>query len=224
MVPGEGSLTADVIKEKFIAKIESFGLSFKKHIVNNTNDSCATMVSVGKKIAPKLMLLCLVHGLQLPIVKKFFKVSKESPLATIEEENEEENSDEEESESEEEEEEDDEDSESEIEDDVDDDEDQEMDESDVESETDDSESNIDDKKDLIKMKKKYNKAVVKCRKIVAKYGGRSNPNRDFFQSKVKAWLDSSWVKESFCFVFQTKLYYILAYIFRLLAPDESSIM
>ena len=60
MVPGEGSLTADVIKEKFIAKIESFGLSFKKHIVNNTNDSCATMVSVGKKIAPKLMLLCLV--------------------------------------------------------------------------------------------------------------------------------------------------------------------
>ena len=159
MVPGEGSLTADVIKEKFIAKIESFGLSFKKHIVNNTNDSCTTMVSVGKKIAPKLMLLCLVHGLQLPIVKKFFKVSKESPLATIEEENEE-NSDEEESESEEEEE-DDEDSESEIEDD-DDGEDDEMEESDVESETDDSESNIDDKKDLIKMKKKYSKAVAKC--------------------------------------------------------------
>ena len=50
-----------------------------------------------------------------------------------------------------------------------------------------SESNINDEKDLIKLKKKYNKAVAKCRKIVAKYGGRSNPNRDYFQSKVKAW-------------------------------------
>ena len=188
MVPGEGSLTADVIKDKFIAKIESYGLSYTKHIVNNTNDGCSTMISVGKKIAPKLMLLCLVHGLALPIVKKFFKVSKVSKvskkptLETIEEESEEENSDDEEPEEEEEEEED---SEVESEDSDDD----EMEETGVDSESDtsDSESNINVERDMIKLRNKFRNVVAKCRKIVNKYQGRSTPNRDYFQSKVKAW-------------------------------------
>ena len=47
MVPGIGRLPAPVMKEKYIKRIEAFGLSFQKDIFYTTNDRCSTMLSLG---------------------------------------------------------------------------------------------------------------------------------------------------------------------------------
>ena len=76
MVPAYGHLPASKLKEKYVQRIEAFGLSFKQDVINSTNDGCAVMKLVGKKIKPKLMQLCLAHGFQLGICKTVYKKKK----------------------------------------------------------------------------------------------------------------------------------------------------
>ena len=76
MVPGHGRLPATTIKQHYVKKIESFGLNFKRDIINSTNDGCSTMTKL-QELLKILMQLCLVHGIQLGIVKVFYKVMKE---------------------------------------------------------------------------------------------------------------------------------------------------
>ena len=76
MVPGEGSLPAPKIKGHIITKVGSFGLTWKKHIINTTNDGCSTMTCLGKLLDGKLMQLCIVHGIQLGVVKTVYNTAK----------------------------------------------------------------------------------------------------------------------------------------------------
>ena len=76
MVPGHGRLPAEKIQLLYVKRIESFGLNFKRDIINSTNDGCATMKKL-EELLKKLMQLCLVHGLQLGIVKTFYQAIKE---------------------------------------------------------------------------------------------------------------------------------------------------
>ena len=75
MVPGHGRLPATTIKAHYVKKIESFGLNFKRDIINSTNDGCTTMEKLGRLIK-KLMQLCLAHGMQLGIVKVIYMAYK----------------------------------------------------------------------------------------------------------------------------------------------------
>ena len=81
MVPGHGRLPAEKIQHHYVKRIESFGLNFKRDVINSTNDGCATMKKLKdlflKKYLHFIMQLCLVHGLQLGIVKIFYKAMKE---------------------------------------------------------------------------------------------------------------------------------------------------
>ena len=75
MVPGNGRLPAEKIKEHVVKKVESFGLNFKTDILNGTNDGCTTMEKYGDLIK-KLIQLCLAHGIQLGVVKGIYKEPK----------------------------------------------------------------------------------------------------------------------------------------------------
>ena len=175
MVPGHGRLPADVIKEHYVRKIESFGLNFKKDILNSTNDGCKTMEKLGELIK-KLMQLCLAHGMQLGVVKTFYlnmiKKTLGNQNENITDDDYDDNSDEDQTDSEvEESDEEEEEQISENDDDVD----------DVESEENE------DVVDVPKMKRKYGLVIVKWRKIVNTFHGRSTPLKDQFQDAIKKW-------------------------------------
>ena len=75
MVAGHGRLPAETIQLHYVKRIESFGLNFKRDIINSTNDGCSTMKKL-EDLLKILMQLCLVHGLQLGIVKIFYTAMK----------------------------------------------------------------------------------------------------------------------------------------------------
>ena len=179
MVPGVGRLTANVIKEKYIKRIEAFGLNFVRDIINSTNDGCSVMKSVGKKILPKLMQLCLAHGFQLGVVKTFYlNQKKKKKSQDIEDENE------------------DDESMDEYEDEIGNLESDTNESSDEES--DDDEDEIEEPDDETGFIQEYNgepieaiaefeEILKKWRKIVNEYHGKSTPRKDFFQQAIKKW-------------------------------------
>ena len=73
MVPGDGSLTAEIIRDHVVAKVEQFGLCYKTDCINGTNDGCTTMIKYGELLA-KLIQLCLAHGVQLSVVKTVYNL------------------------------------------------------------------------------------------------------------------------------------------------------
>ena len=174
MVPGHGRLPADVIKEHYVRKIESFGLNFKKDILNSTNDGCKTMEKLGELIK-KLMQLCLAHGLQLGVVKTFYlnmiKKTLGNQNENITDDDYDDNSDEDQTDSEDEESDEEEEQNSENDDDN------------VESEEFDNEDVL----DVPKLKRKYGLVIVKWRKIVNTFHGRSTPRKDQMQDAIKKW-------------------------------------
>ena len=177
MVPGHGSLPAEKIKELYVARIERFGLNFNKHVINSTNDGCSTMIKLKKELK-KLMQLCLVHGIQLGIVKIVYVDDKENTVEIeVDQTNVESDDDEEEYTDE-----------------------SEDDETEANNEdTDDTDDNqwvdIEDESDieepetenLPELKREYKKAIRKWRKIVKTYHGRSTVKKDHIQDAIKGW-------------------------------------
>ena len=170
MVPGHGRLPADVIKEHYVRKIESFGLTFKKDILNSTNDGCKTMEKLGELIK-KLMQLCLAHGLQLGVVKTFYLdlMKKTTENQNVNEDDYDDNSDEDQTDSEVEE------------------EDEQNSENDDDDNVESEEFENEDVIDVLKLKRKYGLVIVKWRKIVNTFHGRSTPRKDQMQDAIKRW-------------------------------------
>ena len=71
MVPGDGRLPAEKIRDHVVGRLEKFGLNYKTDIINGTNDGCNTMIKYGD-LLKILIQLCLAHGFQLGIVKTIY--------------------------------------------------------------------------------------------------------------------------------------------------------
>ena len=71
MVPGEGRLTAEVIRNNVVERVEKFGLCVKTDCIMGTNDGCTTMEKYGR-LLDKLIQFCLAHGFQLAVVKGIY--------------------------------------------------------------------------------------------------------------------------------------------------------
>ena len=71
MVPGEGRLTAEVIRNNVVQRVEKFGLCVKTDCIMGTNDGCTTMEKYGR-LLDKLIQFCLAHGFQLAVVKGIY--------------------------------------------------------------------------------------------------------------------------------------------------------
>ena len=68
-----GSFDAETAAEKVQEKLAEFGLDIKCHVIANTTDGAAVMVSMGEML-PTLHQICHAHGLHLAVVAVLYKV------------------------------------------------------------------------------------------------------------------------------------------------------
>lgn len=74
-----GNLPAEKCADEITNKLNEYNISLEKHVVSMTTDGAAVMTKLGR-ISPSEQQLCLVHGIQLAVVKVLYKKSYTTPI------------------------------------------------------------------------------------------------------------------------------------------------
>ena len=78
LVPIEGSLCANELKQKLEEKVQQFGLDFTRNINGIASDGCSLMKRLGKD-CNILHQLCVAHSVHLAVTKTMYQPKKPQP-------------------------------------------------------------------------------------------------------------------------------------------------